>query len=72
MAFAQQLLSRKPTLRVVFLSGQAGERAIAGVMLESHLQDGKQPLQKPLQYGLSITDGCLGWDRTEQLLRDID
>lgn len=31
VAFAQQLLSRKPTLRVVFLSGQAGERAIAGV-----------------------------------------
>jgi len=49
-----------------------GEKHIAGVMLESHLQDGKQPLQKPLQYGLSITDGCLGWDRTEQLLCGID
>ena len=49
-----------------------GENPIAGVMLESHLQDGKQPLQKPLQYGLSITDGCLGWDRTEQLLCGID
>lgn len=50
----------------------SGENPIAGVMLESHLQDGKQPLQKPLQYGLSITDGCLGWDRTEQLLCGID
>lgn len=49
-----------------------GNSPIAGVMLESHLQDGKQPLQKPLQYGLSITDGCLGWDRTEQLLCGID
>ena len=49
-----------------------GEKHIAGVMLESHLQDGKQPLQKPLQYGLSITDGCLGWDSTEQLLCSID
>lgn len=49
-----------------------GNSPIVGVMLESHLQDGKQPLQKPLQYGLSITDGCLGWDRTEQLLCDIN
>ena len=65
-------LRQPEVLRDLLEQRARGENPIAGVMLESHLQDGKQPLQKPLQYGLSITDGCLGWDRTEQLLRDID
>ena len=64
-------LRQPAVLRDLLEQRARGENPIAGVMLESHLQDGKQPLQKPLQYGLSITDGCLGWDRTEQLLCDI-
>ncbi len=48
----------------------AGQRALRGVMLESHLFDGCQPLSAELRYGVSITDGCLGWDATERLLRD--
>lgn len=64
---------RQPEVMRDLLEQRArGESSIAGVMLESHLQDGKQPMQKPLQYGLSITDGCLGWDRTAQLLSGID
>ncbi len=46
--------------------------AIAGLMLESHLFPGKQPLYDDLNflsYGVSITDPCLGWDETEELLR---
>ncbi|UBM23253.1 3-deoxy-7-phosphoheptulonate synthase [Pseudomonas sp. p1(2021b)] len=47
-----------------------GDRSIIGMMLEGHLFDGCQALGKgPLQYGVSITDGCLGWDATEALLR---
>ncbi|WP_297768957.1 3-deoxy-7-phosphoheptulonate synthase [uncultured Alcanivorax sp.] len=65
-------LRQPEVLRDLLEQRARGENPIAGVMLESHLQDGKQPLQKPLQYGLSITDGCLGWDRTEQLLCGID
>ena len=38
-------------------------------MLESHLFEGCQPLSATLRYGVSVTDGCLGWDATEQLLR---
>lgn len=51
----------------------AGERAIIGVMVESHLQEGNQSLEsgKPLVYGQSITDGCIGWQDTEQLLRQL-
>ncbi|MDU3295270.1 MAG: 3-deoxy-7-phosphoheptulonate synthase, partial [Pseudomonas aeruginosa] len=41
-----------------------------GVMLESHLFDGCQALGGELRYGVSITDGCLGWEGTERILRD--
>jgi 3-deoxy-7-phosphoheptulonate synthase len=48
----------------------AGERSIFGVMVESFLVQGRQDQTpgKPLTYGQSITDGCLGWDATEPLL----
>lgn len=48
----------------------AGNTAIIGVMLESHLVAGKQKLtvNKPLVYGQSITDACLGWDDSVQIL----
>lgn len=63
--------------RLVFESviEQAAEnQAIAGLMLESHLFAGKQPLSDDpslLHYGVSITDPCLGWEETEWLLRSI-
>jgi 3-deoxy-7-phosphoheptulonate synthase len=50
------------------LSG--GEARIVGVMIESHLNAGRQDLVpgKPLEYGVSITDACLGWPETVTLL----
>src|SRR5580658_1694545 len=50
-----------------------GDRRIIGVMLESNLVAGSQKLVpgKPLVYGQSITDGCMGWDDTVGLLRDL-
>ncbi|WP_251977058.1 3-deoxy-7-phosphoheptulonate synthase [Salinicola avicenniae] len=45
-----------------------GERSLMGVMLESHLFEGKQPLGEPLRYGVSVTDACLGWETTARLL----
>jgi 3-deoxy-7-phosphoheptulonate synthase len=57
------------------IAGQlaAGERRILGVMVESHLNPGRQDLTPgvPLQHGVSITDGCLGWADTERLLRGL-
>lgn len=47
----------------------AGDMSLRGVMLESHLFAGCQPLSSELQYGVSITDGCLGWNATERMLR---
>ncbi|RMQ47712.1 Phospho-2-dehydro-3-deoxyheptonate aldolase [Pseudomonas cichorii] len=46
-----------------------GDQSLIGMMLESHLFEGCQPLSETLKYGVSITDGCLGWEASEQLLR---
>ena len=48
----------------------AGERRIGGVMIESHLEEGRQDLQpgQPLRHGVSITDACIGWAQTEPVL----
>nr|WP_137823786.1 3-deoxy-7-phosphoheptulonate synthase [Pseudomonas sp. D(2018)] len=48
----------------------AGQDALRGVMIESHLFDGAQSLSCDLRYGVSITDGCLGWAGTEAILRE--
>ena len=50
-----------------------GERRIVGVMIESHLVAGRQDLEpgKALTYGQSITDGCLGWEESKQLLDNL-
>jgi 3-deoxy-7-phosphoheptulonate synthase len=48
----------------------AGEQRVVGVMVESHLHAGRQDLLpgKPLEYGVSITDACIGWEDTVKLL----
>ena len=60
-------------LRDVASQVAAGERRIIGVMLESHLTAGRQDLVpgKPLAYGVSITDACIGWDATVEALREL-
>ncbi|MFS2223264.1 3-deoxy-7-phosphoheptulonate synthase AroG [Pantoea sp. B65] len=51
----------------------AGERAIVGVMIESHLVEGNQNPEsgEPLVYGKSVTDACIGWEDTETVLRQL-
>nr|WP_174505889.1 3-deoxy-7-phosphoheptulonate synthase [Acinetobacter sp. Marseille-Q1620] len=41
---------------------------VRGVMLESHLVDGNQKIACDMTYGQSITDGCLGWEKTQAAL----
>jgi len=50
-----------------------GERGIVGVMIESFIADGRQDLKDPkkLVYGQSITDACIGWERTMPVLREL-
>ncbi|MEK7737011.1 MAG: 3-deoxy-7-phosphoheptulonate synthase AroG [Pseudomonadota bacterium] len=48
----------------------AGDDRIFGVMVESHLKPGRQDLLpgKPLEFGMSITDACIGWDDSVKVL----
>jgi 3-deoxy-7-phosphoheptulonate synthase len=51
----------------------AGDARIIGVMVESHLNPGRQDIVagKPMEYGVSVTDACLGWADTEKLLQQL-
>lgn len=49
-----------------------GTRSLIGLMVESNLFEGNQPIPKnpkDLRYGVSITDSCIGWETTERMLR---
>ena len=52
---------------------EVGEQRIAGVMVESHLKAGRQDLVagRPLLYGQSITDGCIDWEMSVQVLEQL-
>ncbi len=63
-------LRQPQVLDAVLEQRLAGDASLRGVMLESHLFDGCQPLSGELRYGVSVTDGCLGWAATERLLLD--
>jgi 3-deoxy-7-phosphoheptulonate synthase len=50
-----------------------GNQSIVGTMLESNINAGNQPIPadlSQLKYGVSVTDACIDWTRTEKLLRD--
>ncbi|MEN6385582.1 MAG: 3-deoxy-7-phosphoheptulonate synthase [Phycisphaerales bacterium] len=49
---------------------KTGAKIISGVMLESFIAEGNQKPDKPekLSYGRSITDGCIGWEETQELI----
>jgi 3-deoxy-7-phosphoheptulonate synthase len=58
------------------IAGQinAGNKSIVGVMLESNLEEGNQPIPDDLadlKYGVSITDACINWGDTERALREF-
>ena len=51
----------------------SGSKAIAGIMIESHLVEGRQDTKPgvPLTYGQSITDACINWETTETVLDQL-
>ncbi len=51
-----------------------GNRSLVGLMLESNLHAGNQPIPadlSQLRYGVSVTDGCIDWETTERLLLSL-
>ena len=50
-----------------------GNKHITGLMIESNLVAGNQPIladRSQMTYGCSVTDGCVDWDTTEKMIRD--
>ena len=52
----------------------SGEKNLIGIMLESNLVEGNQKINSrdKLKYGQSITDSCIGWEETENIILDLD
>lgn len=50
-----------------------GQSAIMGLLVESNLKPGNQKWKvgQPLEWGISITDACIGWEETEELLEEL-
>lgn len=66
--------AKDPQRQVQVLEQIIAERQqtqVRGVMLESYLVDGQQKISDEMTYGQSITDGCLGWNKTEALLLNM-
>ena len=57
---------------IVHSRNQNGDikRLVKGLMIESYLEDGAQSIDEHI-FGKSITDPCLGWEKTERLILDI-
>ena len=52
----------------------AGNKSIFGIMLESNLFSGNQKIldnQNEMKYGVSVTDGCIDWEETQTVLRNL-
>jgi 3-deoxy-7-phosphoheptulonate synthase len=59
--------------RVVVDQRARGNKALIGLMVESYLEEGNQPVtgnRAELKYGVSITDACVNWTTTERMLRE--
>lgn len=73
--------SRKDHIRQAVVAGEIGSqiaaggrdgRAVAGIMLESFIEPGRQePAPRDLVYGQSVTDACMGWGPTVEVLADL-
>jgi len=69
--------SKKPENQPIVssdIAGQiaAGDQRIVGVMIESNLVAGQQSIDaKPLRYGQSVTDGCVDWETTQEMLMNL-
>lgn len=70
VAFRDVLAQR----RAAFAQQPAAPPTIVGLMLESFIEPGSQPIVAPvsaMRYGCSVTDRCIGWEETEGLIREL-
>jgi 3-deoxy-7-phosphoheptulonate synthase len=70
--------SKKPELQPLVMADvvnqiRGGSKSLVGVMIESNIEAGNQPIPSDLsqlKYGCSVTDGCVDWATTEKMIRD--
>src|SRR5574343_62112 len=70
--------SKKPELQPLVMADvvnqiRLGNKSLVGVMIESNIEAGNQPIPadlSQLKYGCSVTDGCVDWGTTEKMIRD--
>lgn len=62
---------QREVLRSVLEQRLSGCDSLIGVLLESNLKAGRQNISDKLEYGKSITDGCIGWEETEEILAGL-
>jgi 3-deoxy-7-phosphoheptulonate synthase len=68
----KQFARQEDVWRSVIQQRVSGTRSLIGLMVESNLNEGNQPIPKnpaDLRYGVSITDSCIGWETTGRMLR---
>jgi 3-deoxy-7-phosphoheptulonate synthase len=68
----KQHAKQEDVWRSVIQQRIAGTRSLIGLMVESNINEGNQPIPKnlaDLRYGVSLTDSCIGWETTERMLR---
>ncbi|MGA2243827.1 MAG: 3-deoxy-7-phosphoheptulonate synthase [Verrucomicrobiota bacterium] len=72
-ANSEKIFARQEEVwRSVIEQRVSGTKSLIGLMVESHLNEGNQPIPKTLdqlRYGVSITDSCVGWEATGRMLR---
>ena len=69
----KQHRQQEEVARVVVDQRARGNKALIGLMVESYLEEGNQPVasnRAELKYGVSITDACVNWTTTERMLRE--
>ena len=67
--FLQPLVLKNITEQII-----DGNKSIIGIMVESHLKGGRQEIPEnlcDLEYGKSVTDGCIDWDTTEKVILEM-
>jgi 3-deoxy-7-phosphoheptulonate synthase len=62
---------QREVLKSVLEQRLSGCDSLIGVLLESNLKAGRQDISDKLEYGKSITDGCIGWEETEEILAGL-
>ena len=68
--YLEQLRIARDVLRSCRLNADVN-KLVKGLMIESYIEDGTKKIGEEFCYGRSITDPCLGWEKTEELVLEI-